>query len=119
MIALEYQTLKISFGSGEGAVFDAERQNKASRRCSAPIYCIIVEAIRHVRWFGAAVVISKVTSDSFQVNESMNEYGNLLYDFDSDAYIYKVGMDGDHLMGLFQCYFCVFCAFYHRNPIQV
>ena len=40
-------------------MFNSERQNKASRHFFAPISCIIVVAIRNVRWFGVTVVISR------------------------------------------------------------
>ena len=59
LLALDPQTLNIVFGSGEEAAFDAERQNKASRHCFTPISHILVEAIRHVRWFSVAFVISR------------------------------------------------------------
>ena len=49
----------------------------------------------------------------------MDEYGNLLYDYVTDASIYKVVMDGAQLMGPFQCDLCVFRTRYHRNPRQV
>ena len=61
----------------------------------------------------------KRTSDIFQVNYLIDEYGNLVYDCDSDASRYKVGMYGAHLMGPFQWNLCVFCTLYHRNLIQV
>ena len=61
----------------------------------------------------------KGTSYIFQVNEPMNEDGNLLYNFDIDASRYKVGMDQAHLLDPFQCYLCVFCALYHRNTRRV
>ena len=48
----------------------------------------------------------------------MNEYGKLIYDCESNASIYTVGMYGTHLMGPFQCDLCVFRNLYHRNPRQ-
>ena len=56
----------------------------------------------------------KGTSDIFQVNDPVDEYGNLIY-----ASRYMVEMDGAHLMGSFQCGLCVFCSLYNRNPRQV
>ena len=61
----------------------------------------------------------KGTSGIFQVNDPMDEDGNLLYDCESDAFRYKVGMDGAHLVGPFQRDLCVFRTLYHRNPRQV
>ena len=46
----------------------------------------------------------------------MGEYGNLLYDCESDTSRYKVGMDGAHLMGPFQCDLCVFSTCIIGNP---
>ena len=51
--------LKLGSGSGEEAVFDVERQNKASRHFLKTISRILAAAIRHVKWFGVIVVISR------------------------------------------------------------
>ena len=61
----------------------------------------------------------KGASNIFQVNDPMDEYGNLIYGCESDASIEKVGMYGSHLMGPFKCDLCVLCTLYHRNPRQV
>ena len=68
-------------------------------------------------WCGSCY--HKVTSDIFEVNETMDEDGNLIYDCESDASRYKVGMYGAHLMGPFQCDLCVFCTLYHNKRGQV
>ena len=54
----------------------------------------------HIIWYGSCDL--KGTSDIFQVNEPMDEDGNLIYYCESDAFRYKVGMYGAHMMGLFQ-----------------
>ena len=52
------------------------------------------------------------------MNDTMDEYGNLLYDFESDYSRYKVGMYGYHLMVPSQCDLCGFHTLYHKNPTQ-
>ena len=49
----------------------------------------------------------------------MGKDGKFLYDCESDASRYKVGMVGAHLMGPLQCDLCVFRTLYHMNPRQV
>ena len=61
----------------------------------------------------------KETSGRFQLNDPMDEDGNLIYDCEIDAFRYKFGMDGDYLVGPFQCDLCVFRTLYHRKPRQV
>ena len=68
-------------------------------------------------WCGSCYL--KVKSDRFQVNDFMDEVGDLIYDCESDASRYKVGMDGAHLMGTFKCDLCIFFTLYHRNPRKV
>ena len=58
----------------------------------------------------------KVILNIFQVNDTMDEDDNLLYDYKSDDSRYKVGTYGAHLMGPFQYDLCVFCTLYDRNP---
>ena len=65
-------------------------------------------------WCGSCY--HKVTSDIFEVNETMDEDGNLIYDCNSDASRYKVGMYGAHLMGPFKSDLYVSLILYHRNP---
>ena len=59
------------------------------------------------------------TSDIFQINEPINEDGNLIYDCESNSSGYKFGMYGACLMVPLQCGLCFFLTLYHMNPRQV